>query len=216
MLNAAGDFSRPMIMNLRGITKEYVDGLDDIFESKFTENLQNDSMMIENYETKETISYKTPPDFFTSVGEWPTVSDLHCSYCDLIIGGFPFPEIEKIVSIEPFKAQTMKRYFCDALCGRSFIDREYDGQKKNDKVKFLKIIYDKHLRYECASIINDERNREKVRQALSVSRVINIPNAPDKTQMKKFSGDMGITTEEYRELKEHVKKENKIGCYAFA
>lgn len=204
----------PMIMNLRGITKEYVDGMDDIFESKFTEDLREDSV-ISDYEVKETTSYRTPPEYFSSMNEWLQNTDLDCSYCGLIIGAPPFPEVEKISSIDPFKAQTMKRYFCDALCCRSFIDREYEGQKRHDKVKFMKIIYDKFLRHECATLISDDKNRERTIRTLSTSRVINIPHAPDKTLMKKFSGDGGITTSEYRELKEHIKRENKIGVYGF-
>lgn len=202
-------------MNLRGITKEYVDSMDDIFESKFTEDLRDDVDILSNYEVKETTSYRTPPEYFTTIHDWTLKTDLNCSYCDLIIGAIPFPEIEKISSIEPFKAQTIKRYFCDALCCRSFIDREYAGQKRDDKVRFMKIIYDKILRYECSSLINDEKNKEKTIHALRTSRVINIPHAPDKTLMKKFSGDKGITTEEYREMKEHIKRENKIGSYSF-
>lgn len=208
------DPSNPMILNLRGLTREYVESVDDIFESKFTETLQDDDVMVK-YEVKETTLYRTPPEYFTNISEWPHNSDLDCSYCSLIISEIPFPEIEKISMIEPFKAQTVKRYFCDALCCRSFLDREYTGQKLHDKVKFMKLIYDKCLRYECAAQIMDEKNKEKTATTLSMSKIVNIPQAPDKTMMKKFSGDKGITPDEYRELKEHIKRENKLGKYGW-
>lgn len=161
-------YRKPNILILPGIREEDLESDDDIFNSKFTEGL-------EEIETTN-VFYESLPDMFYSLEQWPESTNLHCWTCDLQFVGRPWFIPERIYD-QGGKLSAIKPKGCfhSPNCAQSYIDKNYSGLEHDDKTSGLLLIY-------------------KIFTGKSI-RVIK-PSYP-KTLMRKYIGQNGISSEEY-------------------
>jgi len=123
-------------------------------------------------------NYSDIPRKFTSVKEWPTFTNILCWYCSLSITGYPkfVPKNPSIIKGQPV-CETIG-HFCHWSCAISYALIKYDTEKFWDVEKMI-IIF--------ANLFNDFKYQC-------------IPEAPDFTKMKAYSGNDGMSVSEYQEL----------------
>lgn len=151
--------------------------LDDIVKhANRTLNNNNDSYI--------DISMNAPPNFFVSVEEWPKTTRLLCWECCEKCDSYPcfIPSCPTAWKGEGVKYKTMG-VFCSWNCAMKHAHISF-GETKMWEIE--KHIYDIAMMFDLS-----EGNNMKIKKII-------LPS-PDKTIMKKYCGNGGLSIEEYKE-----------------
>lgn len=122
--------------------------------------------------------YTKIPKVFVNVDNWPKVSNLKCWNCDQILQSYP-----RFLPVNPERDKEGNEIcdtvgnFCEWNCVVRYAMEKYSGERLWDILKLTNIIAAKFT----------GRRREKI-----------LPS-PEKTIMKQYCGDEGITPKQYKE-----------------
>jgi hypothetical protein len=120
---------------------------------------------------------------FVSISTWPTKTQLCCWWCGLTHDNYP-----KFIpmSVEPSGACSTEGSFCEWSCVCAYVVRR--GQNVNNILELVK---------KYCGIFSDKRP-------------MLIPLSPSPTVRKEYSGDNGLTEEEYRKIIEDLNRDYNI------
>lgn len=170
-------YKKSNILILPHISESDFTPIDDIFEDKFKENI----IYNEHSSIATSVVYKALPSKFKNIEDWPKTTNLHCWECDNQFKTMPLFIINSITKDELDGREVFDVLGCfhSWRCMYSYILRNYSSQQLDDKTRYMQYLY----------------------KVLNLVKMPLIQPADKKTIMKKYSGDTGISPEEY--LKEN-------------
>ncbi len=136
--------------------------------------------------------YTKIPKKFVNVEGWPKISNLKCWNCDQIFQTYP-----KFVPMNPERDKDGNDVcdsignFCEWNCVVRYINEKYSYNEQWDLLKLVCVFAAKFT----------GRRREKI-----------MPS-PDKTEMKQYCGEEGITPKQYREKMEQINADYDLSLY---
>jgi hypothetical protein len=183
----------------------------DIDLDNVIDNLKTDFIVVDQFEDMETLTNDEVsrvvnadselPNIYTDIDNWPKSTNLACWYCSLCFKGKPwfipvawtrgvidrekvtydinlnFPQSDQCIETTIIRTDGN---FCSPFCAKRYIE-EYKKYTPNIRKKNINMLH-----YQCEQFLGYNPNY--------------IPSAPDKTKMKKYCGESGITESEYQKL----------------
>jgi hypothetical protein len=126
--------SKRNLLVLKGIKLSDLES-DDMFESKFIENSEIETNV-------EKTHYKALPKQFTSLENWPKSTNLLCWSCDRAFTKIPIFIPINIYKENDTQIMDTEGCFCSFNCAQSHINLYYEGIERDDKTRFLILLYE--------------------------------------------------------------------------
>jgi len=142
-------------------------------------------------------TYSTIPKQFTSVEEWPKMTNLKCHQCSRGFGTYP-----KFIPTKPERVFRRGREeihyipsgnFCTWNCAISHID-ETQKTQKDSKCELKDSVY-------------------RVASLFEKKSIVKILGSPSKTEMKQYCGEHGLTEQEYQKKIDKINADYELSCY---
>lgn len=135
--------------------------------------------------------YTNIPKKFTTPESWPRVSNLKCWECDQLFHTYP-----KFIPTCPEKdgdndTAIPLGNFCEWNCAVLYVYKNYPTNQQPDILKMICLIAGKFAR----------------------RRILKIMPSPNKTIMKQYCGDEGLTPQQYKESIAMLNAEYELGIY---
>lgn len=131
------------------------------------------------YNNQYDQEYKSLPREYSITTHWPQTSNCKCWYCDLNFSTVPiFVPTNFYINKSGNEEFTTEGNFCTFNCAQKYINLTYLGRNNNHETytRLLRKLYFKFTGHNIKKIIE----------------------SPDKTLMKQYCGENGITPTEYR------------------
>ena len=133
----------------------------------------------ETYDDNTYISYASLPEYYISLEQWPTHTNLQCCSCDLAFRGIPWFIALGKTTIKTQKAMLVYKVFCTPFCTMWYINNVKDHRLIN-KWDIIEMLHEF-----CSGVLG--------------KRVEYIPEAQSKYNMIQYVGSDGITAQEFRD-----------------
>lgn len=179
-------YKRPNIMFLPNVFEKDITHDDHIFDDKFSETVAYEASV------PEIQHYTSIPATYTTLDKWITVTNLCCWNCDRQFKNRPIFVPDSIYFTKNAeRIMDVNGVFCSFNCAQKYIDEKYKGPSRDDRTKFLQILFKDFYGY----------------------RAPIIKPAPEKTKMKKYCGEKGVTADEYQKMIEELNANYELSCY---
>ncbi len=157
---------------LPGIFLSDIVVVDQIFTDKILEQMDNT-----DDQTIEMIIYKANPTKFTTRERWPKSSNCKCWNCDNLFTTTPwFVPQDYYVNTKGEDEMTTIGNFCSEFCAQKYIDDKFKKDNTyRSKVSMMNVLY----------------------QKMTGGKIEKIYPALDRTIMKQYCGEDGISQEDY-------------------
>jgi|SRR3989344_5798566 len=194
-LNTGFNHKPIYILFLKGIKLSDLTTIEDMFDEKLMGNVCIMERIQHNNHQDDTSSilYKSNPNTFTSYKTWVKNSNCKCWECTCMFNESPV-FIPLYIRKNDLGCIEMGVYgnFCWFNCAQKWINEKckIDGTH-DDKTRMLKILYEMFTGNKIQKIVESE----------------------DKTVMKQFCGEHGITQQEYRDNMNLLNSEYELTEY---
>jgi len=194
------------ILFLRGLKLSDITSIEDVFDDTIMQNI------IDHSANSSPITYKANPVIFIDKSHWPQKSNCLCWMCSSKFDSIPIPIP---INMSKMLKKDLPEYF-----------KDLDGDYESESIEVINLVKGSN----CCSIncaqkwiniycrndgTHDDRTKllKIIYKKLYNKYIGKIVESPDHTQQRQYSGEYGISPQEYRNKIKEINEEYALHEY---